>query len=165
MDGLQLIQLLSHVQLFATQWTAAYQASLSMTNFQSLLKLVSMELAMPSNHLTLCYPLLFLPSILPSIRVFPNKSVLHISWLHISTTASWAILSTGPTSLGRGITHRAVVEGCGRWFRLPSFMMGCLEASGGNDNRGGVFLWSHGFLRRVWRASCSQGRCWGACSS
>ena len=80
MDGLQLIQLLSHVQLFATQWTAAYQASLSMTNFQSLLKLVSMELVMPSNHLTLCYPLLFLPSILPSIRVFPNKSVLHIRW-------------------------------------------------------------------------------------
>ena len=101
----------------------------------------------------------------PCIMSFEDLRKLWGSWLHISTTARWAILSTGPTSLGRGITHRAVVEGCGSWFRLPSLMMVCLEASGGNDNRGGVFLWSHGFLRRVWRASCSQGRCWGACSS
>ena len=74
------VQLLSHVQLFATPWTAAHQASLSITNSQSLLKLMSIELVMPSNHLILCHPLLFPPSIFPSIRVFSNESVLHIRW-------------------------------------------------------------------------------------
>ena len=73
-------QLLSHVQLFATPWTAACQASLSITNSWSLLRLMSIELVMPSNHLILCRPLLLLPSILPSIRVFSNKSVLPIRW-------------------------------------------------------------------------------------
>ena len=67
-------------QLFATPWTAAHQASLSITNSQSLLKLMSIESVIPSNHLTLCRPLLFLPSIFPSIRVFSNESVLHIRW-------------------------------------------------------------------------------------
>ena len=66
---------LSHVQLFATPWTAAHQASLSITNSQSLLKLMSIELVIPSNHLILCHPLLLLPSIFPSIRVFSNESV------------------------------------------------------------------------------------------
>ena len=74
------VQLLSHVRLFETPWTAAYQASLSITNSQSLLKLRSMELVMPSNHLILCHPLLFLPSIFPSIRVFSNESALCIRW-------------------------------------------------------------------------------------
>ena len=64
----------------ATPWTAACQASLSITNSQSLLKLMSIELAMPPNHLILCHPLLLLPSICPSIRVFSNESVLHIRW-------------------------------------------------------------------------------------
>ena len=73
-------QLLSHVQLFATPWTAARQASLSITSSQSLLKLMSSELVMPSNHLILCHPLLLLPSILPSIRVFSNDSALCIRW-------------------------------------------------------------------------------------
>ena len=73
------VQLLSRVQLFATPRTAARQASLSITNSQSLLKLMSIELVMPSNHLTLCCPLL-LPSIVPSIRVFSNESVLCIRW-------------------------------------------------------------------------------------
>ena len=72
---------LSHVHgLFATQWTAACQASLSITNSQSLLKLMSIELVMPSNHLILCCPLLLPPSIFSSIRVFSNESVLHIRW-------------------------------------------------------------------------------------
>ena len=75
-----LVQSLSHVQLFATPWTAACQASLSITNSQSLLKLMSIELVMPSNHLILYCPLLLLPSVFPSIRVFSNKSVLHITW-------------------------------------------------------------------------------------
>ena len=72
------IQLLSCVRLFATPWTAAYQASLSITNSQRLLKLKSIESVMPSNHLILCHPLLLLPSIFPSIRVSSNESVFHI---------------------------------------------------------------------------------------
>ena len=69
---------LSHVRLFMIPWTAAHQASLSITNSQSLLKLMSIELVMPFNHLIFCCPLLFLPSILPSIRVFSNESALPI---------------------------------------------------------------------------------------
>ena len=76
----QLVQLLSRVWLFVTPWTAAPQASLSITNSQSLLKLMSIELVMPSNHLILCRPLLLLPSIFPSIRVFSNESALCIRW-------------------------------------------------------------------------------------
>ena len=72
-----LVQSLRHVQLFATPWTAARQASLSITNSQSLLKLISIELVMPSNHLILCHPLLLPPSIFSSIRVFSNESALH----------------------------------------------------------------------------------------
>ena len=74
------VQSLSHVRLFATPWTAARQASLSITNSWSLLKLMSIESVMPSNHLILCHPLLLLPSIFPSIRVFSNESVLCIRW-------------------------------------------------------------------------------------
>ena len=70
---------LSRVWLFATPWTAACQASLSITNAQSLLKVMSIKSVMPSNHL-LCHPLLLPPSIFPSIRVFSNESVLHIRW-------------------------------------------------------------------------------------
>ena len=74
------VRLLSHVWLFATLWTAARRASLSITNPWSLLKLMSIESVMPSNHLILCCPLLLLPSIFPSLRVFSNESVLHIRW-------------------------------------------------------------------------------------
>ena len=74
------VQSLSSVQLFVTPWTAARQASVSITHSQSLLKLKSMESVMPSNHLILCRPLLLPPSIFPSIRVFSNESVLHIRW-------------------------------------------------------------------------------------
>ena len=74
------VQLLSHIWLFATPWTAACQTSLSNTNSQSLLKLMSIESVMPSNHLILCHPLLLPPSVFPSIRVFSNESVLHIRW-------------------------------------------------------------------------------------
>ena len=73
-------QSLSSVWLFATPWAAAHQTSLSITNFCSLLKLLSIESVMPSNHLILCHPLLLLPSILPHIRVFSKESVLHIRW-------------------------------------------------------------------------------------
>ena len=71
---------LSRVQLFATPWPAACQASLSIATSRSLLKLMSIESVMPSNHLILCHPLLLLPSIFPSIRVFSNESALHIRW-------------------------------------------------------------------------------------
>jgi len=74
------VQSLSRVWLFATPWTAKHQASLSITNSWSLLRLMSIESVMPSNHLILCFPLLLLPSIFPSIRVFSNESVLHIRW-------------------------------------------------------------------------------------
>ena len=74
------VQSLSHVWLFATPWTAAHQASLSISNSQSLLKLMSIELVMPSNHLILCLPLLLPPSIFPIIWVFSNESVLRIRW-------------------------------------------------------------------------------------
>ena len=75
-----LVQSLSRVQLFVTPWTAACQASLSITNSQSLLKLMSIESVMPFSHIILCCSLLLLPSIFPSIRVFPNESALRIRW-------------------------------------------------------------------------------------
>ena len=74
------VESLSCVQLFVTPWTAACQASLSFTTCQSLLRFMSIESVMPSNHLILCRPLLLLPSIFPSIRVFSNESSLHIRW-------------------------------------------------------------------------------------
>ena len=74
------VQSLRRVQLFVTPWTAPHQASLPFTTSQSLLKLMSIESVMPSNHLVLCRPLLLLPLIFPSIRVFSNESALHIRW-------------------------------------------------------------------------------------
>ena len=76
----QSVQSLSHVRLFATPWTAAWQVSLSVVNSQSLLKLMSIELVIPSNHLNHCRPLLLLPSFFPSIRVFFQTSAFHIRW-------------------------------------------------------------------------------------
>ena len=74
------VQSLSHVRLFVTPWTAARQVSLSIASSQSLLRLMPIELMMPSHHLILCHPLLFPPSIFPSIRVFSNESALHTRW-------------------------------------------------------------------------------------
>ena len=78
--GFIVFQSISQVRLFETPWTTAHQASLSFTNSWSLLTLISIESVMPSNHLILCHPLLLLPSISPSIRVFSNESVLCIGW-------------------------------------------------------------------------------------
>ena len=86
------VQSLSGVRLFATPWTAEHQASLSITNSQSLLKLASIKLVMPSNHLIPCRTLLLLPSIFPSIRVFSIESVLHIRWPSIAASASASVL-------------------------------------------------------------------------
>ena len=86
------VQSLSHVRLFATPWTVARQASLSITNSQSLLKLMPIEPLMPSNHLILCCPLLLLPSNFPSIRVFSNESDLHNRWPNYWPSASASVL-------------------------------------------------------------------------
>ena len=102
------VQLLSCVQLFVTPWTAARLASLSITNSQSLPKLISIESVMPSKHLILCHPLLLLPSIFPSIRVFSNESVLRIRW-----PKYWSFsFSISPSNDYSG---------------LISFRMGCLD--------------------------------------
>ena len=79
-NSISSVQSLSRVQFFATPWTAACQASLSIVNSQSLLELMSIESVMPSSHLILCHPLLLPPSICPRIRVFSNESALHIRW-------------------------------------------------------------------------------------
>ena len=80
LQSISSVQSLSRVRFFATPWTAAHQASLSTTNSQSLLKFMSIEPLVPSNHLILCCPLLLLPSIFPNIRVFSKESALHIRW-------------------------------------------------------------------------------------
>ena len=85
------VESLSYVPLFATPWTTACQASLSITTSWSLLKLMSIELVMPSNHLILCRPLLLLPSVLPSIRVFSNESVLCIRGQNVGASASASV--------------------------------------------------------------------------
>ena len=83
---------LSRVRLFTSPWTAARQASLSITNSRSLLKLKSVELVMPSNHLILCRPLLLMTSIFLSVRVFSNESVLHIRWPSTGVSALASVL-------------------------------------------------------------------------
>ena len=102
------VQSLSRVRLFVTPWTAARQASLSITDSRSLPKLMSIESVMPSNHLILCHPLLLLPSIFPSIRAFFNESALHIKW-----PKYWSFsLNISPSSEHSG---------------LISFRMNCLD--------------------------------------
>ena len=86
------VQSLSCVQLFVTPWTAAHQASLSITNSRSPPKPMSIEAMIPSNHLILCHPHLLLPSIFPSIKVFSNESALHIKWPKIGVSASTTVL-------------------------------------------------------------------------
>ena len=103
------VQFLSHVRLFVTPWSAARQASLSITSSWSLLKLLFIESVMPSNHLILCRPLLFLPSICPSIRVFSNESVLGITW-----TKDWSFsFSISPSNDYSGLISFRV-----DWFDL-----------------------------------------------
>ena len=95
------VQSLSHIQLFATPWTAACQVFQSFTIFWSLLKLMSIESVMPSNHLILCHPLVLLPSVFPNIRFFYNESVLPIRWPSASASASVLPMKTqGWFSLG-----------------------------------------------------------------
>ena len=100
--------MLSHVQLFEIPWTAACHASLSITNSGSLLKLMSIELVMPYNHLILCHPLPLLPSIFPNIRVFSNESVLLIRW-----PKYWRF-SISPSNENSGLISFRI-----DWFDLP----------------------------------------------
>ena len=86
-------------EMFMTPWTAAHQASQSITKSQSLLKLMSIWSVMPSNHLIFCHPLLFPPSIFPSIRVFSNDSVLHIRWPKYGVSASASVLPMNNSGL------------------------------------------------------------------
>ena len=102
-----------------TLWTAACQASLSITNSRSLLKLMSIESVMPSNHLVLCHPLLLLPSIFPSIRVFSNESVLHIRWLKY-----WSFsFSISPSTEYSGLISSRM-----DWFDLLIAVQGTLKS-------------------------------------
>ena len=104
-----IVQLLSHLRLLVTPWTAAHQASLSFTGSCSLLKLMSIESVMLSNHLILCYPLLLLPSIFSSIRVFSSELALHIRW-----PKSWSFsFSISPSSEYSGLISFRI-----DWFDL-----------------------------------------------
>ena len=108
------VQSLSRVCLFVTPWTAAHQASLSITNSWSLLKFMSIESVMPFNHLILCRPLLLLPSVFPSIRVFSSESVLHIKWpkyWNFSFSISPSIEYSGFISFGMDWLDLLAVQG------------------------------------------------------
>ena len=113
------VQLLSHVWLFVTTWIAARQASLSITNSRSLLKLMPIELVMPSSHLILCCPLLLLPPISPSIRVFSNESTLCMRW-----PKYWCFwFSISPSNEHPGLTYFRM-----DWLDLLA-VQGTLESS------------------------------------
>ena len=106
------VQSLSCVWLFMTPWTAAHQASLSIANSWSLLKLMSIQSVMPSNHLILCHPLILLPSVFPSIRVFSSDSVLHIRWPEY-----WSFsFSISPSNEYSGVISFRI-----DWFDLRAF--------------------------------------------
>ena len=110
------VQSLSHVWLFETPWTAARQTPLSITNSQSLLKLMSIESVMPSNHLILCRPLLLLPSIFPNIKVLSNESVLRIRW-----PKYWSFsFSISPFNKNLGLISFRKSRAPLGWFDLPS---------------------------------------------
>ena len=120
LDKLLVVQSLSRVQLFATPWTAAHQASLSITNSWTLLKLMSIELTMPSNHLILCRPLLLLPLIFPSIRVFSNESALRIRW-----PKYWSFsFSIRPSNEYSGLISSRI-----DWFDRRCCLRDCQESS------------------------------------
>ena len=130
------VQSLSHVQLFATPWTAAHQASLSFTISQSLLKLMSIESVLTSNHLILWCPLLLLPSIFPSIRVFSSELGLHIRW-----SKYWSFsFSISPSSEYSGLLS----------FRIDSFdlfaIQGALKSLLQHHNSKTSVLWCSAFI-------------------
>ena len=149
------VQLLSHVQLFATPWTAAHQAPLSFTISWSLLRFMSIESVMPSNHLILCHPLLLLPSIFPSIRVFSNKSALCIILLdllkNLLNKCVWG--ECGESEVHQGIVTRNPVR---HWWG-PEENQGTMD---GEDLRG-QRTWEDRpqDLRSLWRSIVGDGKC------
>ena len=132
------VQSLRCVQLFATPWTAACQASLSCTIFWSLLKFMSIVSVMPSNHLILCCPLLLLPSIFPSIRIFSNESALHIRWPEYwSLSLSFSI--SPPNEYSGLISFRI------DWFDLLA-VQGTLKSLLQHHSSKGSILWLSAFF-------------------
>ena len=132
------VQSLSRVQLFANSWTAARQASLSITNSRSLLRLMCTESMMPSNHLILCRPLLLLISIFPSIRVFPNESALHIRWLK-----NWSFsFNISPSK-----EHPGLISFRMDWLDLLA-VQGTLKSLFQHHSSKASILWLSGFLYR-----------------
>ena len=130
------VQSLSRVQLFATPWTAAHQASLSITNSQSLPKLMSIESVMPSKHLILCCPLLLLPSIYPNIRVFSNESVLCIRW-----PKYWSFgFNISPSN-----EHSGLISFRMDWLDLPA-VQGALKSPLQNHSSKASRLWHSAFF-------------------
>ena len=122
---------LSHVQLFVIPWTEAHQASLSITNSQSLLKLTSSESVMPFNHLILCCPLLLLPSICPNISVFSNESAIRIKW-----PECWSFSFTiSPSGVYSGLTSFMI-----DWFNLLA-VQGTLKHFLQHQARTHQFFW------------------------
>ena len=135
MSSISSVQSLSHVQLFATPWIAARQASLSITNSQSLLELMSIELVMPFNHPILCHPLLLLPSIFPNIRVFSNESILRIRWAKY-----WSIsFNISPSSEHPGLISFRV-----DWLDLLAFQ-GILKSLLQHNSKASI-LWCSAFF-------------------
>ena len=124
-QSVQSVQLLSRVQLFATPWITARQASLSITNSQSPPKPMSIVLVMPSNHLILSRPLLFLPSIFPSIKVFSNESAFRIRWVqlqHQSLQWSWIMALWSPKRRNTWMTKKK----CSYSGPLNSMSLNCM---------------------------------------
>ena len=130
------VQSLSRIQLFATPWTAAHQASLSITNFQGLLKLMSIRLVMPSSHLILCRPLLLLPSIFSRVSVFSNGSALCIRWPEYLSFS----FSISPTKEYLGLISFMI-----DWFDLPE-AQGILKSLLQHHRSKGSILWCSVFF-------------------
>ena len=129
-SSFDVLQSLNHVWLFATQWTEAHQAFLSFTISWSLLKIMSIDLVMPSNHLILCHPLILLPSVFPSIRVFSNESALHIRW-----SKYWSFsFNISPSSEQSGFISFRI-----NWFDL-------LQSIGLSRIFSSITVWKHQFL-------------------
>ena len=159
-DQFSSVQLLSHVQLFATPWTAARQASLSITNSRSILKLMSTESVMSSKHLILCGPLLLLPSIFPSIRVFSNDTMYQFDWgcrlrqeLSMGFIAeSWGTLTARSTSALQAMApHSSTLAWQIQWTEEPGRLqsMGSLEVGHNWATSLSLFTFMH--WRRKWQ--------------
>ena len=143
------VQSLSHVQLSATPWTEACWASLLITNSQSLLKLMSIESVMPSNHLILCCPFLLPPSIFPSIRVFSSESVLHIRW-----PKDWSLnFSISPSNDYSGLISFRV-----DWLDL-FVVQGTLKSILQHHNSKASVLWCSAiFMVHLWHPYMTTGK-------